>query len=320
MNRDTALPVSATSAGRLLAEQRARFAALDRLLPVPQPPPDGHVVTTATADGARVAGTLVRLSWPVGTLPRLWSAAEVAELHPLLGAVGGDGMDALLATARERLTGLAPLGEDSACVLTWPSRDVAASRALLDHGMVPLSVIAVRIARAMDRRPPAEGLTVRLAGPADLPGCVRLALAELAYSAHVGGGRLRPNAEGLKQASLRDRFDRGDPVWVAERDGELLGMAECGWTDSHPGTWAGSRLQPGRWGYVNCAFVSPGAREQGVGRALLAATHRGLQGADVVGSYLYFNPANPLSSVFWPRQAYRPLWTIWEVRPAAALR
>jgi len=24
--------------------------------------------------------------------------------------------------------------------------------------------------------------------------------------------------------------------------------------------------------------------------------------------------------VFWPRQGYRPLWTIWEVRPAWALR
>jgi len=61
VSRDTVLPVSGTSIDHLLAEQRARFAALDRLLPVPQPPPEGEVVTT-TAGGTSVAGTLVRVS------------------------------------------------------------------------------------------------------------------------------------------------------------------------------------------------------------------------------------------------------------------
>jgi hypothetical protein len=40
----------------------------------------------------------------------------------------------------------------------------------------------------------------------------------------------------------------------------------------------------------------------------------------VVGHFLHYNPPNPLSSVFWPRQGYRPLWTQWELRPAGALR
>ena len=29
---------------------------------------------------------------------------------------------------------------------------------------------------------------------------------------------------------------------------------------------------------------------------------------------------NPLSAPFWSRMGYRPLWTGWEVRPAASLR
>jgi hypothetical protein len=48
--------------------------------------------------------------------------------------------------------------------------------------------------------------------------------------------------------------------------------------------------------------------------------HATFAAAGVRGSYLYYNPPNPLSSVFWPRQGYRPLWTVWEARPASALR
>jgi len=52
----------------------------------------------------------------------------------------------------------------------------------------------------------------------------------------------------------------------------------------------------------------------------MALVHRELHRAGVTGTYLYYNPPNPLSSVFWPRQGYRPLWTIWETRPGWALR
>jgi predicted N-acetyltransferase YhbS len=76
----------------------------------------------------------------------------------------------------------------------------------------------------------------------------------------------------------------------------------------------------GRWGYVNCLSVLPGERGVGVGQELMAVAHRELGGAGTVGSFLYYHPSNPLSSVFWARQGYRPLWTTWEVRPAGALR
>ncbi len=64
----------------------------------------------------------------------------------------------------------------------------------------------------------------------------------------------------------------------------------------------------------------PAARGTGVGQQLMALVHHELSRLGVVGTYLYYNPPNPLSSVFWLRQGYRPLWTVWEVRPAGALR
>jgi GNAT superfamily N-acetyltransferase len=71
---------------------------------------------------------------------------------------------------------------------------------------------------------------------------------------------------------------------------------------------------------VNCLSVLPGARGAGVGQRLMAFAHAEFRRLGVTRSYLYYNPPNPLSSVFWPRQGYRPLWTVWEVRPAGALR
>jgi hypothetical protein len=35
---------------------------------------------------------------------------------------------------------------------------------------------------------------------------------------------------------------------------------------------------------------------------------------------LHYAQLNPLSAPFWNRMGYRPLWTGWEVRPAASLR
>jgi len=35
---------------------------------------------------------------------------------------------------------------------------------------------------------------------------------------------------------------------------------------------------------------------------------------------LHYALMNPLSAPFWNRMGYRPLWTGWEVRPAASLR
>lgn len=305
-----------TSARGLVAAQSARFASLDPLLPpAAEPPMDGHVLTAALADGARVAGIVSHQRFEPRSITRLWSAAEVWELLPLVGTT--QGMDALLTRWRKYLD-TQEIGEDTACVVHWPSRDTKAARAFLDHGLVPLSVLAVR--PRTPQQQPHRTLTIRRATPNDLEVVLELSLAELEYSSYVGSTVVRPDAAATKRRALADRLAHASPIWLAERDGIAVALAECAIVSSEPGTAAAARLPRGRWGYVNCVSVLPGARGTGIGRQLVAHVHQELYRMGAVGTYLYYNPPNPLSSVFWPRHGYRPLWTVWEVRPASALR
>ncbi|GAA2980843.1 GNAT family N-acetyltransferase [Actinokineospora diospyrosa] len=302
----------------LVRAQSARFAALDPLLPAAVDPPPGEVITAALADGERVAGVITKTSADPGTPQTLWSAAQVWELHPLVGAAGGPGVDALLRRWPSIVARVSP-GRDSACVVTWPSRDVEATAALLAHGFVPLAVLAVRTGGARPGGEPA-GAVVRRATAADLDALVVSAMAEVAYSSLVGGAVLRPGAANIKRETLRRHLAQGDPVWIAEVDGVPVGHVEGWHTSSTPGSWAETRVKHGRWGYVNCLSVLPSARGTGVGRALMDVAHAALLGPGTVGSFLYYNPPNPVSPVFWARQGYRPLWTVWETRPAGAVR
>ncbi len=301
----------------LLQAQTARFERIDPLLPAAVTPPEGDVLTAALADGERVAGVVARERYQAGTAPTLWSAREVWELHPLVGAAGGAGMDALLRELH-RVLARGASGPDSACLVSWPSRDVEAARPLLDHGFAPLSTLAVRTAPGEDEA--GDGVTIRPATLRDLAVALELELAELAYSALVGAAIDRPNARRIKNAALTRHLEQGDPVWLAERDGVVVGLAHCRLVDAGPGSVTGTRLRTGRWGYVNCVSVRAEARGTGVGRRLMAVAHRELARLGATGTFLYYNPPNPLASVFWPRQGYRPLWTIWEVRPAGGLR
>jgi GNAT superfamily N-acetyltransferase len=305
-----------TSARGLVAAQTARFASLDPLLPpAAEPPLDGHVITAALADGTRVAGVVSHETYEPHSTVRLWSAAEVWELLPLIGTT--QGMNALLTSFRRHLD-TQEVGEDTACVVHWPSRDAQATRAFLDHGLVPLSVLGVRLKTPLARVP--RTITIRRATPADLETVVELSLAELEYSSLVGSTVVRPEAAAIKRRATADRLSAASPIYLAERDGIAVALAECAIVLSEPGTRASLRLPRGRWGYVNCVSVLPGARGTGIGQQLVAYAHQELHRMGVVGTYLYYNPPNPLSSVFWPRQGYRPLWTVWEVRPASALR
>lgn len=303
-------------ASALLDAQAARFERVDRLLPPPAPPPDGHVLTAALPNGDRVAGVLTHSVFEPGTATTLWSAQELWELHPLLGAAGGAGMDALLREWRRVLDRRRP-GADSACLLTWPSRDAEVAKPLMAHGFTPLTSLAVRV-EAAGTRP--AGATVRLATEADLDAVLALELAELEYSALVGAAIVRPDAERIKRAALARHVEQGDLIWVAERDGVVAGVAHCRLLDVTAGGLTGTRLRPGRWGYVNCVSVTDTARGTGIGRELMAVAHDELHQRGATGTFLYYNPPNPLASVFWARQGYRPLWTSWELRPASIPR
>ena len=316
-----------TTAHDLMDAQRARLTALDPELPSHYLLPQGEPVMARLSDGSGVAGLAVRASHRPGSLQSLWSASESAELFPLVGDRPREGMDALLGAWRDQLAAQGMPNADSSCLVTWPSRDVQATRALLDHGFTPLSCLAVRSTPRRTPEPFAERsgtVNIRRAGPDDLDTVVEFTLKELEYASLVGASVHRPDAATLKRTAAHVRLhgsgpDGRDPVWIAERDGVPVGLAECGWTDTAK-HHSGRRLRPGRWAYVNCVSVDERERGTGVGTELMALAHQEFARAGVLGSYLYYNPPNPLSSVFWPRQGYRPLWTMWEVRPATAVR
>ncbi|WP_312868910.1 GNAT family N-acetyltransferase [Amycolatopsis pithecellobii] len=302
---------------RLLAAQRARFAAADPLVPVPPGPPDGELLAAATTAGEQVAAVLQTKTYAPGTLDLLWSAQRVWQLFPYPGKSGTEGMDALLRAWRHRMDAESP-GPDSSCTVTWPSRDAAAIHAFLRHGMVPISVLAIRTAPPPAELP-REDVTVRLATPEDFEEVLALSKETFDYTAMVTSHE-RPDAVELMTPQLTRNLAAGAPIWLAEAGGIATSVADCGWVDSAPGTWAAELLPPGRWGYVNNVATRPGARGRGIGRALMSTVHRAFAERGTVGTYLYYNPTNPLSSVFWPQQGYRPLWTFWEVQPASALR
>ncbi|HKN53749.1 MAG TPA: GNAT family N-acetyltransferase [Amycolatopsis sp.] len=300
----------------LLAAHRARFAAVDAMLPPAAPPAEGEVLSAATANGTKVAGVLQRQRHDPDDVTLLWSSADVWQLFPYFGDTGTEGIDLLLRALRSRLDG-EDVGDDSSCLVCWPSRDAEAIRAFLDHGFVPLSALAVRT----ERPPPAiDGVTVRRAGPGDFDAALALAASAFDYTGLVASAR-RPNTASLLAAPLRRALSVEEPVvWIAEHNGALRALAECAWVDAAPGTERAELLPPGRWGYVNNVVTALEERGGGLGQALMAHVHQEFHAAGVAGTYLYYNPTNPLSSVFWHRQGYRPLWTTWEVRPASALR
>lgn len=280
---------------------------IDPLLPPRPDIPEGEPLTAITPDGQQATGVLYRHDGGHG----LWQPRQTWELTPLEG--GSAAMSGLLGALRRRLDREAA-DADSACVVTWPSRDVAAAGALLDHGLVPSALLGVR-QRGPVEAPPRQGVTVRPATAADVPALTGLWLQELHYSALASFRVPRPDARPHVRALLERALTAGEPVRLAESDGVPVGLAVCGAPAPVP-----RRLTPGTWAAVEAVSVAETARGTGVGRALMAAVHGELLGSAVHGTYLFYSPHNALSSVFWHRQGYRPVWTTWEVRPAGALR
>ena len=84
--------------------------------------------------------------------------------------------------------------------------------------------------------------------------------------------------------------------------------------------WITGMTRAGVTVYLQTMFVRPGDRGGGVGEALVRHVHAVLDARGVDTTLLHFAQLNPLSAPFWSRMGYRPLWTGWEVRPAASLR
>ena len=193
--------------------------------------------------------------------------------------------------------------------------------ALLRHGMQALTVIAVRPAATPDdNHQPGNhqpgGLVIREAGPPDLDAVTQLELGVIRYDAQFGAAFIRPAAEALVRAETQAALTaRPAWAWLAERAG-LVGLIHVH-PPEHSGWIAGG---PGVTAYLQTMFVRPGERGGGVGAALARHAHHMLDARGVQTTLLHYAQMNPLSAPFWSRMGYRPLWTGWEVRPAASLR
>lgn len=279
-------------------------------------------LSASLPDGRTVGGHVYRAVYGPGEVLSLWQPRVVWQFAPSVGDTGADGMSAALGALRGWLEREVPDAErsgDTAVQVMWPSADVAVSRALLAQGLTPTTTLAVRPADEVPEHPRTD-VVVRTATMDDVDELVDIIGEEMRYSADVLGATPRDNARQLLTVSLKRGVYFDGRVFVAEVDGVATAAAVCGLLDAGTSPAVRDWLPAGHWGYIGQFAVLPGARGGGVGGALATESLRRLHQDTQHGTFLFYELANPLSSVFWPRRGYRPLCTRWVCRPASLLR
>jgi GNAT superfamily N-acetyltransferase len=333
----------AAAAARVRAPIAARWRAVDALLPEPAalPPGCGAELILAGADGPpAAAGSCVHWAVPPDSLDATWGAARRFQLAArVAGPDVGAALDELLSRWRDHLATVPEAGEaDSAAVVTWPSRDVSGVQALLRHGLVPLAVVAARVTDRAGAgtvvpgpgpgdgdgdgdaaEAAAAGLRIRRAGPADLDVGVALGLETVRFDALFGGVVERPQTpQALRREAAAALAEPQPWVWLAEAGGTATGMA---WAERPAAAgWIAPLTSRAPVAYILLAGVEAGQRGQGAGAALAARALQEIAAAGVAVTLLHYAVPNPLSVPFWGARGYRPLWTVWEARPAGTLR
>src|SRR5262245_57521996 len=304
-----------------------RWQGLDSLLPDPGDLPEGCMAPlVASGANGRPAALAVchHQHVPAGTLNQTWGTTGRFSLIPRLReADTAAALDDLLRQWRDHLAGLPEASiDDTAAMITWPSRDVSGVNTLLRHGMQALTVIAVRSAdpaRAGSLPAVDANLVIRAAGPADLDTVTELTMGVIRYDALFGAAILRPATEALIRAETQAALSAPTAwAWLAERSGQAAGLIHV--QPPEQSGWIAGMIRPGRAAYLQTMFVRPGERGRGIGAALVRHVHAVLGERGVQTALLHYAQMNPLSAPFWNRMGYRPLWTGWEVRPAASLR
>ncbi len=306
-----------------------RWQGMDRLLPGQADLPEGCAAPlVASGPNGRPAGLgICRHQFvPADTLNQTWGTASRFSLTPRLREPDTSAaLDELLAQWHDHLAGLPEAGAaDSAAMVTWPARDVTGVNALLRRGMQALTVIAVRPAEPVEPAVPAgardgDGPVIREAGLGDLDAVTEFEMGVINYDAQFGAAIIRPATEALVRAETQAALAvRPAWAWLAEQDGQLVGLVHVQ-PPEHSG-WIAGMTRPGVTVYLQTMFVRPGVRGTGVGAALVRHVHGVLDARGVQTTLLHYALMNPLSAPFWNRMGYRPLWTGWEVRPAASLR
>jgi GNAT superfamily N-acetyltransferase len=304
-----------------------RWQGLDPMLPHQARLPEGCMPPlVASGANGRPAGIAVcrHERVPDGTLNQTWGPkGRFSLVLRLREADTGAALDDLLRQWSEHLSGQPEAAAaDTAAMLSWPSRDVTGINALLRHGLQALTVIAVRPAGRNAATGPdglTPGLVIRQPGPQDLDLVTELEMGTIRYDAQFGTAFVRPATEALVRADTETALAaRPGWLWLAEQDGRPAGLVHV--QPPEESGWIATMARPGVTAYLQTMFVRPDVRGSGIGAALVRRVHDDLDARGVHTTLLHYAQLNPLSAPFWNRMGYRPLWTGWEVQPAAALR
>jgi GNAT superfamily N-acetyltransferase len=299
----------------LLAAHRSRLRALDGSLApaAPLPPPDADGVVLSRTGGAAVARSK---HIDAGSFAAIWSASEV---HSLDARVTDDAaLAALLADFDRHVDAHAtPALADSQATISWPSRDTAAIPLFMRHGFSPTTVLAIRPSRPPE---PSDHSTVviRPIRVSDVPAATRLWCELTAMDNPFLGHPVRPATEEHFARVLTDIAENGRWTWVAEDDGEILGLLKL--DPPEKAGWVAGLVAASPIAYLGAMFISPGRRGGRLGSAMVGQAHAEVEAAGIPVTALHYSTLNPLSVPFWHRCGYRPLWTQWARRPARPRR
>jgi GNAT superfamily N-acetyltransferase len=300
-----------------------RWRALDALLPAPSDLAAGcsEPFQVTGRDGRPTGFAVCRhQAFPDDSLSQTWgTAARFVLTARLRDRDTAPALDALLRQWRDHLKQLPEAREDdTSALVTWPSRDITGVRSLLKHGMQPMTVLAVRPA---ERPVPAQRaeVTVRHATLDDLDTVAAMEMGVIRYDEQFGGSVPRLRTEELVWADTQIALGKQpDWIWLAERAGRPIGLLVI--QPPADATWVATMTGPRPAAYLSTLYVVPDERGTGAGAALVRRAHAQLDEHRVAVTLLHHSQVNPVSGPFWNRMGYRPLWTSWEVRPAASLR
>jgi GNAT superfamily N-acetyltransferase len=303
-----------------------RWLADDPLLPGPAaelgcgaelivPGPGGAPVVAATC--GHWQGTPGSLELAFGAAARFLLTVQIAAPE-----AGPDALDRLLSAWRDHLAGVpAAAGADTAAVIAWPSREISEPATLLRRGFACGTVLAARLARRPGSPAAATDpdIHVRQAEVADLGTVTRLGLEVIRFDAHFGTLVERPDTAGALHRDAAAALAAPDPwIWVAERGGTPVGLLYA--QSPEQAGWLAPMVRLAPAAYVDLMYIEPEERGRGAGLALVDRVHQKASAAGVAVMLLHYQLLNPLSGPFWSRQGYRPLWNIWELRPARSIR
>jgi GNAT superfamily N-acetyltransferase len=318
--------MSAGDGWDLAAREAQRWHAIDRLLPTRMEAPHGcgaELMVLDTAGRPVAVGTCEHWSAPADSLDLSWGAARRYQLTMRVADLDNPTpLDHLISAWKKHLNDVDGAGdEDTAAEVTWPSRDVGGVQTLLAHGLAPLAVIGARVTQPVSSADLSalDGVRVRRATPADIDEVLRLGLDVVRFDALVSAVTERPSTADALRSEFSMLLAGDQPwVWLAEDRGAAVGMLAA--ERPEVARWIAPRTNAAAVAYLLLMGVSSGLRGRGVGATMAAHLHREVEAAGVAVTLLHYAQVNPLSAPFWSQQGYRPLWTVWEARPAGNLR